>query len=283
MARIVASLVLILSVASPALAGEDYRKAAEALPEYQKGPPKVGPDGKPLTKTICGWLLYSVKQKRTAKRWSQPIVGLNLNRQIHVQEPCSFPKKSKWKKLERKLAKSPLIKESGYPFKKGDLIYVMNAEWDVRRHPMTGVPLSREMSFQHFSKAFEARLDKCGSLDGKLICEHSERDNRVPSYLNEIHWRLKNAEQMQADKKNRECAVRAYRAMTVVKGATGIANSMRRSSNDKRYATRFDGTLDAKAVYALFKSQYDAAKTLFLACGGTEEDLGFSLRKNPIR
>lgn len=151
-------------------------------------------------------------------------------------------------------------------FAKGSTI-VVTGTWKPMTHPVTHEKL-RCVAVSQFVAAHKP-LDACGTL-GEAACEAA--GNGTARAINVVHFRLAEAKALQAANKSDDCQKAALEAVAVARGLPRWRQYMKLNEGKwdprGRYRTRFDGTLDEDALFALVTSMQSEAESVYAACGG---------------
>jgi hypothetical protein len=150
---------------------------------------------------------------------------------------------------------------------KTDGVVVTGGNWTQRPHPLTHETLRCAAASQYTS--LSGKLDACGGT-GKLGCEAG--GNAAAHALDVIHFRLAEARQLSAQKKESECQQAALEAIAVARGLPRWRQYKKLNVGQWKdglyYRTRFDGVLDEDALFAAATTLGSDAESVYASCGG---------------
>ena len=148
-----------------------------------------------------------------------------------------------------------------------DGVVVTGGNWTQRPHPLTHETMRCTTASQY--TAMSGKLDACGGT-GKVACEAG--GNAAAHAINVIHFRLAEARQLAAQKKEADCQKAALEAIAVARGLPRWRQYKKLNVGQWKdglvYRTRFDGVLDEDALFATATTLGTEAESLYASCGG---------------
>ena len=151
--------------------------------------------------------------------------------------------------------------------KRSDAIVVTSAAWRNLEHPITKEKL-RCVTVAHYARGIRS-IDGCGE-DGAIGCE--AMGDPAAHGINVVHYRLVEAQRLEATGKSTECQQAALEAIAVARGLPRWRQYMQLNiakwTPHTAYRTRFDGLLDEDALFTTAIALGKQAEALHAACGG---------------
>lgn len=242
----------------------EYKHMASELPAYGALPSAIGKE--PTYYDACGFLIYKLKEEKVGGKWTKQRLSYNLNRKVTTTADCKVPKSQrKWAKFA-KAAKKRMPTGLRDSFRTGDKVVITASDWTFTRHQITDRIIAREVFVYHYSKKHKAEENVCGGTSSQLVCE--EADNAysdLSQKANEAQWHLNQAKELEAEGKNIDCRLAAWR----VARETHDKEWRRGTTYDElKYKTRWNGTLSYSELKGLYKKLDTEAHALFQQCGG---------------
>jgi hypothetical protein len=138
--------------------------------------------------------------------------------------------------------------------------------WRPQVNPLTKERL-RCVSASRFVKRVANPLGACGGLG---TCEAS--GSASARAINVVHYRLAEAQRLQAAGKQDDCQQAALEAVAVARGLPRWRQYMSLNAGKwkegQAYRTRFDGVLDEETLFARTAALGTEAEAVYKACGG---------------
>jgi hypothetical protein len=228
---------------------------------------------------ICGYQDYLVTQDGTKSAWNPIEVGVPVNEPKEL-EPCKLPKASsggKWKPLIASLKKE-------FPgMAKGDVLVVEKGEdWhneklvaEDRTGDRVTIARRRAITVRLYSKQYEIRANECGVTTPNAVCEWSSTGRGGALGLNIARFRLNQAKEL-AGKNDEHCRTAAWHAVGLARALPELRAARKKENNwpdDRKYVTRWDGTLNDKQLFDTMGKIEKEASALYLKCKGTKAGL----------
>jgi hypothetical protein len=147
----------------------------------------------------------------------------------------------------------------------GDAL-VVTGNWRNRTHPITHEAL-RCVTASHYASGLRKPLDGCGA-PGDVVCEASK--NAAAHGLDVVHYRLAEAQRLQASNDPTGCQQAALEAIAVARGLPRWRQyaklNVGKWVGNVRFRTRFDGVLDEDTLFATAATLGSAAETTYATC-----------------
>jgi hypothetical protein len=254
--------VLVAAGSATALAGEtatDLRTAILACKpscyEQQRfeGAKKV---------KVCAYLPTHFTQEKRGRGWAK-LERSSAMSPIAVPS-CKFPTAvpAKWKSVVAEARRQ-------LDLAKGDVVTVAaDEDWGLEKDDL-GRVTARDVIVNHYSRGHED-FDRCHCGNPFAVCEGT--NNEVTSF-NQASYRVAEARRLHEAGKAKECRAAAWDA---VRQAVDTRKERERytregSWSSRTYATRFDGVLSEKEMFAKNEQLEAAARAQWTACGGQGE------------
>lgn len=217
-------------------------------------------DGPAKRVKVCAYLPIHFIQQRTAKGWA-PLESSSAMSPIAVPG-CKFPRSvpARWKAVVAQARKQLTLA-------KGDVLTVAEdfGDWGIERDAL-GRQTARTVLIDHYSREHED-YDRCRSGNPFAVCEPT--NNEVTSF-NEVSYRVTEAKKLKSAGKDQDCRAASWQAVfqavdTRKERERFVADGTWKS---KTYATRYDGILSEKEMFAKNDALEAEARGLWTACGG---------------
>ena len=222
---------------------------------YEKAP-HTGPA---KTVKVCAYLPIHFTQEKRGKGWSKLERSSAMSPKAVPN--CKFPKgvPARWKAVVAEARKQITLA-------KGDVVTVAADydDWAFEKDDF-GRVTARDVIIDHYSRGHED-YDRCGAGDPFATCEGV--NNEVTSF-NRMTYRVNEAKRLKGSK-DKECRAAVWDAVHEAVDARKdrerqIAN---RDWKSQTYATRYDGVMSEKELFAKFEAREAEARALWTACGG---------------
>lgn len=210
---------------------------------------------------ICAYRPIFFEQQRIGRRWGK-LDSSPANPPVLLKD-CVFPRKvpKKWKKI---VAEAKRQLRAG----KGDFVTIApdTDDWSLVRNDL-GVVTGRGVWIHHYSRGHED-FDRCRAGDPSAVCELDNRDTRT---FNQVSYRVAEARTLLKAGKQKECRHAAWDAVSqanLLRTGRELEKKRGRWKPDLTYATRYDGILTEKELFARNDELEKEARGLFRGCGG---------------
>lgn len=209
---------------------------------------------------VCAYLPIHFIQEKHGKSWGK-LERSSAMSPIAVPS-CKFPTAvpAKWKAVVTEARKQ-------LDLAKGDVVTVSPdvGDWGIERDELDRVT-ARDVLIDHYSRGHED-FDRCRAGNPFAVCEGE--NNEVTSF-NQASYRVAEAKRLQREGKAKECRAASWDA---VRQAVDTRKERERyvaekSWKTKAYATRYDGVLSEKEMFAKNEALEAEARALWNACGG---------------
>jgi hypothetical protein len=212
---------------------------------------------------VCAYLPIHFIQEKKGKRWSALEVSSAMS---PIAVPgCKFPTSvpARWKAVVAEARKQ-------LDLAKGDVVTVAPdfGDWGEETDDF-GHVTARTVLIDHYSRDHED-FDRCRAGNPFAVCEGT--NNEVTSF-NQASYRVAEAKRLKRDGNGNDCRAATWDA---VRQAVDTRKERERHVADKRwktktYATRYDGMLSEKEMFARNDALEAEARALWTACGGKGE------------
>jgi hypothetical protein len=210
---------------------------------------------------VCAYLPIHFIQERRGKSWSK-LERSSAMSPIAVPS-CKFPTTvpARWKGVVAEARKQ-------LDLATGDVVTVAADFGDWRNETDDlGRVTARDVLIDHYSRNHED-YDRCGAGNPFAVCEGGS-NNEVTSF-NTASYRVTEAKRLKQEGKDKECRAASWDA---VRQAIDTRKVRERFLKDKTwksytYATRYDGMLNEKELFAKNDALEAEARSLWTACGG---------------
>jgi hypothetical protein len=220
-------------------------------------------DGPAKKVKVCAYLPIHFTQEKRGRTWSK------LERSSAMSPMavpgCKFPTAvpAKWKAVVAQAKKQ-------LDLAKGDTVTVHADydDWAFEKDDL-GRITARDVVLDHYSRGHED-YDRCNSGNPWAVCEGT--NNEVTSF-NQASYRLAEAKKLKQAGKQKECRAATWDAVRQAID-TRKEREQHKASNSWRtntYATRYDGVLSEKEMFAKNEALEAEARALWTACGGKGE------------
>jgi hypothetical protein len=209
---------------------------------------------------VCASLAIHFTQDRRGKGWAK------LERSSAMSPKavpgCKFPTSvpARWKAVVAEARKQ-------LDLTRGDFVTVAPdfGDWRYEKDDL-GRVTARDVLVDHYSRGQEA-YDGCRAGDPFAVCEGE--NNEVTSF-NQLAYRVTEAKHLKKEGKDKDCRAAAWDA---VRQAVDVRHERDYWIKDgswkvKTYATRHDGVLSEKEMYARTDALDAEAHALWADCGG---------------
>lgn len=263
MSRTMLVTVSVLAMAAPAMAetATELRTAIiQCKPSCYE---RVKFDGPAKKVKVCAYLPIHFTQEKRGKRWGK-LERSSAMSPIAVPG-CKFPTSvpAKWKAVVAEAKKQ-------LDLAKGDVATVAPdfGDWRYEKDDFDRVT-ARDVIIDHYSRGMED-FDGCRAGDPFATCEGE--NNEVTSF-NTAVYRVNEAKKLKRDGNDKDCRAATWDAVRQVKDARHERDYHIKDGSWKSqtYATRYDGLLNEKALFAKLDAIDSEAKDLWSQCGGKGE------------
>jgi hypothetical protein len=256
-------LLLPLAIASSAtaLAEETATELRSAIHDCKPSCyEKTKFEGSAKKVKVCAYLPIHFLQEWRGKSWGK-LERSSAMSPIAVPS-CKFPSAvpGKWKAVVAEARKQMDVA-------KGDVVTVAAdfGDWRIESDAL-GRPTARTVLIDHYSRGHED-FDRCRAGNPFAVCEGT--NNEVTSF-NQASYRVAEAKRLKQAGKQKECRAASWDA---VRQAVDTRKERERFVADKSwktktYATRYDGMLSEKEMFAKNDALEAEARALWTACGG---------------
>lgn len=209
---------------------------------------------------VCAYLPIHFIQERRGKSWSK-LERSSAMSPIYVAG-CKFPKgvPGKWKAIvaqaRRQIDLAP-----------GDVVTVAADfdDWGIEKDDF-GRITARDVVIDHYSRGHEA-FDGCRQGNPFAVCEGE--NNEVTSF-NQASYRIAEAKKLKDAGSAKECRISAWDAW---RQAVATRKERERfvadgSWKSRTYATRYDGLLGEKELFAKNDALETESQAVWKSCGG---------------
>jgi hypothetical protein len=209
---------------------------------------------------VCAYLPTHFVQEKRGSRWSK-LERSSAMSPIAVPG-CKFPTAvpAKWKAVVAEARKQLDVA-------KGDVVTVAAdfGDWGIEKDDF-GRVTARTVLIDHYSRGHED-FDGCRAGDPFAVCEGS--NNEVTSF-NQASYRVAEAKRLKQARNDKDCRAASWDA---VRQAVDTRKERERYVADKSwktktYATRYDGILSEKEMFARNDALEAEARALWTACRG---------------
>jgi hypothetical protein len=209
---------------------------------------------------VCAYLPIHFTQEKRGNRWSK------LERSSAMSPKavpgCKFPTSvpARWKAVVAEAKKQ-------LDLAKGDFVTVAPdfGDWGIEKDDF-GRVTARDVLIDHYSRGQET-YDRCGAGDPFAVCEGE--DNEVTDF-NVASYRVAEAKRLKQAHKDADCRAASWDAVrqTVENRKERKRKMDNNDWKEKTYATRYDGVLSEKDMFAKNDALEAEARALWTACGG---------------
>jgi hypothetical protein len=210
---------------------------------------------------VCAYLPIHFVQEKRGKSWSK-LERSSAMSPIAVPG-CKFPTSvpGKWKAVVAAARKQ-------LDLAKGDFVTVAAdfGDWSIETDDF-GHTTARTVMIDHYSRQHEG-FDGCRAGNPFAVCEGE--NNEVTSF-NRASYRVTEAKRLKQEGHQKECRIAAWEA---VHQALETVDQRRHDGNNwtsKTYATRYDGVLNEKELFARNEALEAEGRRLWTSCGGKGE------------
>lgn len=258
--KLFVTLFLALSVSATALA-DSATEARSAIHDCKPSCYKKADFDGPAKKVkVCAYLPIHFVQEKKGKSWGK-LERSSAMSPIAVPS-CKFPAAvpARWKAVVAEARKRLDVA-------KGDVVTVAAdfGDWRNETDSFDRVT-ARAVLIDHYSRGHED-FDRCRSGNPFAVCEST--NNEVTSF-NQASYRVAEARRLKREGKDDDCRAASWDA---VRQAVDTRKERERFVADKSwktktYATRYDGMLSEKEMFARNDALEAEARALWTACGG---------------
>lgn len=221
-------------------------------------------DGPAKKVKVCAYLPIHFVQEKRGRTWTK-LERSSAMSPIAVPG-CKFPSGAvagKWKSVIAQAKKQ-------LDLAKGDVVTVHADydDWAFEKDDL-GRVTARDVVIDHYSRGHED-FDRCNSGNPFAVCEGV--NNEVTSF-NQAAYRVAEAKKLKQAGKQKECRAASWDAVRQAVDTRKEREQHKASNSWKTntYATRYDGVLSEKEMFAKNEALEAEARSLWTACGGKGE------------
>lgn len=224
---------------------------------------RVSFEGRAPKIKVCARLPIHFMQERRGKAWSK-LERSSAMSPIAVPG-CKFPTAvpAKWKAVVAEAKKQ-------LDLAKGDVVTIAADvdDWGIERDDL-GRVTARDVLIEHYSRNHEG-FDGCRAGDPFAVCEG---ENNAVTSFNRASYRVTEAGKLAKAGKQAECRASVWDALDQVHDARKERDRHVKDGSWKvlTYATRYDGLMNEKDMFAKLDAREAEARALWGKCGGKGE------------
>lgn len=220
-------------------------------------------DGPAKKIKVCAYLPIHFTQDKRGKKWSK-LERSSAMSPIAVPS-CKFPKTVpvKWKAVVAEARKQLDLAKGDFATVAADF-----GDWRYEKDDLDRVT-ARDVIIDHYSRGHED-FDRCRGGDPFATCEGE--NNEVTSF-NTASYRVTEARKLKRDGNHKDCRAATWDAVRQTKDAKKERERFTKEGSwqSRTYATRYDGLMNEKALYAKIDVLESEAIELWGQCGGKGE------------